>query len=97
MSCARRYMIQCKNPQKCEQTGEEKCFKNFPPRMTSDEFATEQTRLLKDIPKEFHAAMSYLAWEQGHSAGYEEVIGCLSDLVDNLAKPIQEFALSLTK
>jgi len=59
-----------------------------PPRMTKDEFAAKQTELLKDIPKQFHGALSYLAWEDGHSSGYENVLNCLQNLIDELLSPI---------
>jgi hypothetical protein len=47
--------------------------------------------ILRDIPEEFHGALSYIAYEQGHSAGQDEVNLILSDLVYNLAPAIKKF------
>lgn len=71
----------------------EQCYKPFPPRMTQEEFSKEQEEILNGggIPKEFKDALSYMAYEQGHSGGYEEVICCLRDLVEGLSKPIADF------
>jgi len=81
----------CKNSQNCLETGEEKCHKPWPPRMTDEEFQLKQAELLKELPEEFHSTLSYLAYERGHSAGHEEVINILTDLCFNLQKPIQAF------
>ena len=75
----------------CKETGEEVCFKPYPPRMTAEEFEKKQKDILGDIPDEFKSALSYMAYERGHSAGYEEVIIHLQDLVSNLQEPIDEF------
>jgi len=63
----------------------------IPHSMTDQEFSEKQISLLKNIPVEFHNALSYSAWEMGHSAGYEEVIGILSDLVGSFEDPIKKF------
>jgi hypothetical protein len=60
-------------------------------RMTDEEFNNRQTTLLVDIPKEFHGALSYHAWESGHAYGYEEVLSHLQDLVEMIRKPINDF------
>lgn len=96
MSCQKKYTNSCPNNpfrQNCNENIEKTCksFQPFPPRMTDEEFAKKQTELLKDIPKELHAALSYMAWERGHSAGYEEVIGDLQDLVSNLQEPLRDY------
>lgn len=48
-----------------------------PPRMTSDQYEAERTEILDGIPPEFASFLGYQAWEEGHSAGYEEVINVL--------------------
>lgn len=58
-------------------------------RMTQAEFDQEQAELLDRIPEEIRPALSGLAWDSGHSAGFEEVISHLSTLVDALEKPIE--------
>jgi flagellar biosynthesis/type III secretory pathway protein FliH len=65
--------------------------------MTEGEFANQQQEMLKEIPKEFRSAMSYKAWEDGHSAGYEEVILLLSNLIDAFKEPIEEFEHRIRK
>ena len=77
----------------CDENFEKTCsqHKPFLPRMTEEECTKTQAEILKKLPKEFHSAVSYMAWEDGHSAGYEEVIGILREMVGNFEKPIQEF------
>lgn len=62
-----------------------------PHRMTQDEFNEEQAELLKFAPEEFHSALSHKAWEDGHSAGYEEVILLLQGLVDWIDAPLKAY------
>ena len=59
--------------------------------MTDQEFCKKQAEILEPIPQEFKSAISYHAYEQGHAYGNEEEIIHLSDLVDALLQPIQEF------
>ena len=54
-------------------------------------FEEKQKALLEDIPPEFHRALSYWAWEEGHSAGYDEVLNILQDLVHTFQDPIIAF------
>jgi hypothetical protein len=90
--CANKCMYgKCKNQQNCLEDGTEKCFKPYPPRMTGDEFAAAQKEILEDIPEEFQGTLSYMAYESGHSAGYEEVINYLRGLVSDLEGPIKLF------
>lgn len=53
--------------------------------------------LLRDIPEEFHGPLSYIAYEQGHSAGQDEVNLILSGLVNDLAPAIKKFQQRLTQ
>ena len=74
-------------------------FEIYPPLslMTPDEFKEEQDKLLKDIPKEFHGAFSGVAWDNGHSAGLEEVILVLSDLISNFKQSIEDYEKRLVE
>ena len=60
-------------------------------RMTEQEYTEAQAELLKDFPPEFKGTLSYMAWERGHSAGYEEVLNELRGLVSDLKEPIQKY------
>jgi hypothetical protein len=66
-------------------------FTPFPPRMTEKGFNEAQDFILSGVPKEFHSAFSQMAYERGHSSGYEEVIICLRELVGDLKEPIATF------
>ncbi len=61
--------------------------------MTEKEFNAKQQEIVEscDIPQEFHSALFGYAWQQGHSAGFEEVLIYLSDLCDILQKPFEEY------
>jgi len=89
MSCQKKYTLHCI----CDEAKEKVCkkFKPYPPRMTEEEFGKKQADLLQDIPEEFRGTISYMAYEHGHSAGYEEVIILIQDLVSNFEEPIQKF------
>jgi hypothetical protein len=65
--------------------------------MTDIEFQAKQDKILQDIPKEFHGALSYMAWNEGHSAGYNEVLGYLSDFVYNLKEAIEKYTQRIKK
>lgn len=74
-------------------------FEIYPPLslITPYEFNEEQDKLLKDIPKEFHRAFSGVAWNNGHSAGLEEVILVLSDLIFKFTQPIKDYEKRLVE
>ena len=57
--------------------------------MNNEQYAKKQEEILKDIPVEFHSALSYYAYEQGHSAGLDECFGVLQGLVSMLKEPIE--------
>jgi hypothetical protein len=59
--------------------------------MTANEFATKEKELLSQIPKEFHSAISYLAYDVGHAYGYEEIFIHLQDYVSTLTEPIEKY------
>jgi len=60
-------------------------------RLTPEEFAEKEKEILSKIPKEFHSAVSNLAYEDGHAYGYEEVLIHVQKLVDMLVKPIADY------
>lgn len=66
-------------------------------RMTDAEFAAEEAALLAPVPVDFHSALSGMAYERGHSSGYEEVINCLAGLISDLRPAIEAFAHTCTK
>lgn len=65
--------------------------------MTAKEFEDEETNILSEIPYEFREAISYHAYEKGHSCGYEEVILYLNDLVDTFKGPIEKYRIRILK
>jgi hypothetical protein len=68
-----------------------------PPRMTEEQYLEKQGEILADIPVEFHSVLSYMAYERGHSSGYEECISILNDLVTNLKPAIESYRYTLIK
>lgn len=79
--------------------GPERLLQVMPPlqRMTEEEFIEEQETLLKDIPEEFQPFLRTQAWDEGHSAGYEEVINILQALSYAIKKPIEDYTKRLVK
>ena len=59
--------------------------------MTAEEFGPKQAELIKDLPPEFQQVLCGIAWNRGHSGGYEEVINILRDLVYDFKGPIERF------
>lgn len=57
----------------------------------ADEFNRKCEEKLKDIPQEFHGAIHYIAYDMGHSFGYDEVYNILSDLAYHLKEPIKKY------
>ena len=55
------------------------------------ECQTRHDNLLQELPEEFRSAISYYAYEQGHSAGIEEIVNHLSELVGILKEPIAKY------
>jgi len=52
--------------------------------------------ILMDVPEEFKSRLSYMAYEDGHAYGQEEVESKLSDLVNDLLPCIKAFEKRLT-
>lgn len=62
--------------------------------MTPEEFNKQETELLNKVPQEFRGWLSYYAYEQGHSAGYEEVLSYLRELIYELVPAMNKFKLN---
>lgn len=56
-------------------------------RMTEEEYGQEMKEVLQNFPEEFQVYVSQTAYEDGHSAGYEEVVNIARNIVSNL-KPV---------
>ena len=52
--------------------------------------------LLRDVPEEFKSRLSYMAYEDGHASGQDEIESKLSDLVSELLPCIKDFEKRLT-
>jgi hypothetical protein len=64
-------------------------------RMTQEEFDAESRQLLLRIPPVLHAAFHKLAWDQGHSAGLEEVFNYLQEYVSEFEQPLIKYRQQL--
>ena len=64
--------------------------------MTDKEFKQREEELLRKLPPEFHAAVSWRAYDQGHAYGHSEVLSHVGSLVDMLEEPIAEYTKRLT-
>lgn len=60
----------------------------LPKRMTEAEFAKEQEDYLKCLPPELRSPVAYYAYEKGHSAGYEDILSHVKQLVEMLNLPV---------
>lgn len=58
---------------------------------TETEFEAEQEELLLEVPEEFRDAIRSKAWADGHSAGYEEVIYHIKDLIDFISPCLTKY------
>ena len=58
---------------------------------------SEVEYILKDVPTEFRSVLSYMAYERGHSAGEDEVVLHLKELVSNLKPAIDAYTIRLSK
>jgi hypothetical protein len=56
-----------------------------------DRFVEAQTEALSQVPEEFRSVIASLAWDRGHSAGYNEILLYVNEYVDSLKKPIQTY------
>jgi hypothetical protein len=65
--------------------------------MTLEEFHIKQDQILLHLPEEIRSSVSWLAWQQGHAYGYEEVLGHLDDMVSALSQPITYYGLRMAQ
>lgn len=67
-------------------------------KLTADEiFAKKQAKILSELPVEFHGALSAMAWESGHAYGTNEVLSHLTDLVEGLKNPIENYGRRVSR
>lgn len=59
--------------------------------MTEKKFVLAEEKLLAEIPQEFRLFVSAKAYEDGHSSGFQEILGCVQDLVAGLKEPCKQF------
>ena len=59
--------------------------------MNTVEYEKLATKELAELPEEFRQSVKQLAWERGHSSGFLEVLGVLSDLIYALREPLAAF------
>lgn len=62
---------------------------------TQSEFEQEQNQLLLQLPEEFREAIRSKAWSDGHSAGFDEVLLHLRELIDILSPCITCYTNSI--
>lgn len=60
-------------------------------RKQREEFEAKQAEMLDDVPVPFRSPLAHLAWEQGHSCGYSEVLSVLDDLISALQPAWDEY------
>ena len=56
-----------------------------------EKLALERVELLEQVPVEFRSVLSSMAYDRGHSAGEDEVILILKDLVNELKPAIEQY------
>lgn len=57
---------------------------------------TEQDFWLEKLPVEFRSAFSYYAYQKGHSAGEEETLSILKEMIEEFLPSIKKFEERLT-
>lgn len=72
------YSVDCRNP-------------NWVEKHIIEIDVDSEEYIMKDISKEFHSALSSMAYDRGHSAGEDECRSILIGIVADLIKPIQAF------
>ena len=65
--------------------------------INQEEFVAESIRLLSEIPKEFCPYLSAMAYERGHSAGFEEVLLILKNEIVEIAPAIKDFEARINR
>ncbi|MEI7942926.1 MAG: hypothetical protein WCH76_07180 [Candidatus Riflemargulisbacteria bacterium] len=77
----------------CDEGFQRTCldFQVTPRKMTNEGFINAEAQLLNQLPEEFRSYASSEAYDHGHSAGYEEIIGYLRGIVNGLREPIEKY------
>lgn len=65
--------------------------------VTAKDFGEAQTELCKGLPEELIGPLQGLAWDEGHSAGYEEVINILKGYVRTFEGPLAKMERRIRK
>jgi hypothetical protein len=65
--------------------------------MTDTEFEEEKKNILSEVPQEFYGVFASMAWDRGHSSGYEEVISYLKEMVSEFSPAINAFSNRVSK
>lgn len=60
-------------------------------RMTQDEYNEALEEAVEDLPQEFQEYVRMIAWNQGHSSGYEEVVNIATDMAGELEKYVTRY------
>lgn len=70
-----------------------------PPRtaMTEDDYRRELVDAMSGLPDEFLGVVESISWEDGHSSGYEEVVGIAESLAERLAPAIRKYTERIGK
>lgn len=63
--------------------------------MDGQEYDARMQELLAEIPEEFRTFVSAQAYDRGHSAGYEEVLGIAQGIVFELVPSISKYTKRL--
>lgn len=66
-------------------------------RMTEPEYRNEMKNIVSQLPEEFRGYVESRAWDDGHSAGYEEVVSLAESMVDELLPCIDKYTKRITK
>jgi len=59
--------------------------------MDIDEFERKQNFALRFIPAEFQKPIKKIAWDYGHSSGYDEVLIYINDMADEFEMAIRAY------
>lgn len=60
-----------------------------------EELTEKEKFILSMVPEEFRSVLSTMAYDRGHSAGIEEVVSILEQLVYDLTPAIMKYTVRL--
>jgi len=63
--------------------------------MTQDKFEQKEAEILERLPYQLRNAISWMAYDRGHSCGYEEILIHVREMVDALEQPILDLIDSM--